>query len=82
MITSIRPLELPRLEVVTNEHKRYLVDLSALSSVYCFPKSSEEWKDVSTTANGFNLTWGTRFEIHVHQAIDAAESVEDLKRQA
>ena len=73
---------MPKLEISTNEQKSYVVDLSELSSVYCFPKTQSEWEDVSIAAQGFNLTWGTRFEVHVHQAIDSAESVADIKRQA
>ena len=82
LITAVRSLELPKLEITTNEQKLYLVDLSGFKSVYCFPQTPLEWKEVSITAHGFNLTWGTRFEIHVHQAIDAALSVEHVKRQA
>ena len=41
-----------------------------------------EWENMSITTQGFNLTWGTRFEIHVYQAIDAATSVIDIKRRA
>lgn len=73
---------MPKLAIETNERKRYLADLSDFKSVYCFPKTQTEWENVSITEQGFNLTWGTRFEVHVDQVVDSATAVEDVKLRA
>jgi hypothetical protein len=80
IMTFVKPLGIPRVEIETNEMKKYIGDLSSFKSVYCFPKNQEEWNDLSITASGFNLTWGTRFEVHVDQVIDSADTIEDVKR--
>ena len=82
VIYKVNPLATPRIEIDTNEGKRYQADLSYLKTVPCFPKNQADWENVSITAQGFNLTWGTRFEVHVDQIIDSADSVEELKLQA
>jgi hypothetical protein len=82
MIKKAKALALPKVEIETNESKRYIADLSDFKSVYCFPKNQKEWSNISITASGFNLTWGTRFEVHIDQILDSAESVTDAKLQA
>lgn len=82
VIIRVQPLARPKLLVETNEGKRYISDLSEFAPVHCFPKSQSDWENISVTAEGFNLTWGTRFEVHVDQIITSAESVEPIKRQA
>ena len=82
VIQSVTPLTLPIIEIQTNEGLSYRADLSQFAVIKCFPKSQKEWENVSITAHGFNLTWGSRFEIHVHQAIDAAETFSPIKIQA
>jgi hypothetical protein len=75
VIKKVRPLALPLVLIETNERKSYTADLSGFSSVTCFPTSQAEWEDVGITAEGFNLTWGSRFEVHVDQLIDAANEM-------
>jgi hypothetical protein len=75
-------MELPRLQITTNEGKRYTSSLSGLSFVKCFPKGQQEWESVSITAGGHSLTWACRFEVHVWQVIDAKEAVQDIKLHA
>ena len=82
VILKVHPLKMPKVVIETTERKRYIADLSDFRSVYCFPKSQVEWEDVSVTEQGFNLTWGTRFEVHVDQVVDSATSVEDVKLHA
>ncbi len=82
VIKNIKPLKMPKVEIETNEMKRYVSDLSDLIKVYCFPKTQEEWETVSIGGSGFNAIWSTRFEVHVDQIVDTAESIEELKLQA
>ena len=82
VIINVRALGLPRVVVETNESKRYVVNLSEFKSVFCFPKNQKEWENISITASGFNLTWGTRFETGVDQVLDAAESSEEIRMHA
>jgi hypothetical protein len=82
VIQSVTARKIPLIEIQTNEGNIYQSDLSEFKTIKCFPKSQKEWENVSVTAHGFNLTWGTRFEIHVHQAIDAATKVKPIKKQA
>lgn len=72
VIKSIKALELPKIEIETSDNKKFICNLSEYSKVKCFPKTQGEWEDLSVTTHGFNITWGTRFEVHVLQAIDAA----------
>ena len=82
VIQKVHPLKMPKVVIETNERKRYTADLSEFKSVYCFPKTQAEWENVSVTEQGFNLTWGTRFEVHVDQVVDSATAVEDVKLHA
>ena len=82
LIVNVKVLGMPRIAIETNAGKRFTSDLSKFKSVYCFPPSQSEWNNVSITTGGHSLTWTTRFEVHVDQVIDAAESVEDLKKRA
>ena len=82
VIHSVSALKLPVIEIETNQSKKYKCDLSSFKEVVCFPKNQKEWKDISITAQGFNIIWGCRFEIHVLQAIDCRISETDLKLHA
>ena len=82
VITAVKSLQLPKIEFETNEAKRYVSDLSEFKNVFCFPKNQKEWKDLSITASGFNVTWGTRFEVHIHQIIDCAISEQAIQLRA
>lgn len=79
VIKKVRALEIPKVEIETSESKRYVADLSDFKNVYCFPKNQQEWNELSITASGSNLTWGTRFEVHVDQIIDSAEIATKIK---
>ncbi|MGB0454207.1 MAG: hypothetical protein ACPGJV_10895 [Bacteriovoracaceae bacterium] len=82
VVHSVKALKLPRLEIETNQPKKYECDLSSFKDVACFPKDQAEWDNISITAQGFNIIWGCRFEVHVLQAIDCAVSETDLKLHA
>ena len=82
LIQSVKPLQLPQLEIEASNGKRYISDLAQFSSVECFPTSQKDWETVGVTAQGFNLTWSTRFEVHVDQTIDCATSEESIRLQA
>jgi len=82
VVRSVKALQWPKIQIETNEAKRYVADLSNFKAVYCFPQDQKAWENVSVTASGFNLTWGTRFEVHVHQVIDSATSEEPIKIRA
>ena len=82
LVSSVSPLDLPKLEVVTNEGIKYTTDLSDFKKVHCFPSSQQKWEKVSISAGGHNITWACRFEIHVHQAIDHSLKSEEIKLRA
>ncbi len=80
LIISVIAQKLPTLIIETNYGKRYVADLSAFKSVYCFPKNQKEWEDVGVSTNGYALTWGSRFEVHVDQVTAEATLVEDIHK--
>jgi len=80
VILKVSAPEYKKIIIETSEGKRYYADLSSFSSVYCFPKSLDEWKKVSPDCYGFALVWSSRFEVHMDQVIDSADTVEDVKR--
>jgi hypothetical protein len=82
LIRSVKALAIPVIEVETNEAKKYTADLSRFKQVHCFPKSQLDWEDVSVTAQGYNLTWGSRFEVSVDQVVDWSQSIETVKKHA
>lgn len=82
VILSVTPEQSPTLSIEANDGNIYKADLSRFKPVYCFPKTQEEWNDVSISAFGYNLTWGCRFEVHIQQVIEHATHVELAKKQA
>lgn len=82
VIHSVRALKIPQLEIEASDGKKYIADLSRFNSVSCFPKSQSEWENVGITTYGFNLTWASRFEVHIDQVIDTSISSEMIKLQA
>lgn len=80
VILKVSAPEYKKIVIETSEGKRYHADLSSFSTVYCFPKSEAEWKKVSPDSYGFALIWSSRFEVHVDQVIDSADTVEDVKQ--
>ena len=82
VIVEVTPHKVPKLEIETNSGKKYLVDLTSFRGVFCFPKTQAEWNRVCITTAGYGLTWPSRFEVHVDQAIDHAAGAERMKKRA
>lgn len=82
VIQSVKALTLPQVEIQATNGKVYISDLKEYSAVKCFPKSQVEWEKVGITTHGFNLTWSSRFEVHVDQLIDSAISESNIRLQA
>ncbi len=82
LVKNVTSLKYPKIEFETTEGKKYISDLSFFKKVKCFPKNQDEWNKVFATEGGYNITWSTRFEIHIFQAIEYATSEEIIKKQA
>lgn len=82
VILSVKAGQSPFLTIEASDGFIYKADMSKFKAVYCFPKTQKEWEDVSVSAFGYNLTWGSRFEVHSLQVIDQAVSKEAVKKQA
>lgn len=82
LIQSVKALTIPRVEIQATNGKVYISDLKEYSAVKCFPKNQEEWEKVGITTQGFNLTWSSRFEVHIDQLIDGAISESNIRLQA
>lgn len=72
IILNVSALDLPNLIIEASDGMKYYVDLSSMSSVYCFPKNNNDWKSVNIDSYGLALTWSTRFEVHIDQLIALA----------
>jgi hypothetical protein len=79
VIQSVKALKKPQVEITATNGKVYISDLKDYIKVKCFPTSQEEWEKVGITTYGFNLTWSSRFEVHIDQLIDAAISSENIQ---
>ncbi len=62
--------------IETADGMRYESDLSSFASVYCFPKTLNEWNAVAQDGAGLALVWASRFEVHVDQVIGLARRAE------
>jgi len=82
LIISVKPLEYCKLEFEGTDGKKYISDLTMFQKVHCFPADQAEWNKVSITEGGYNLTWSSRFEVNVFQAVDQAISSEVIRQQA
>jgi len=71
-----------QVEIETSDGMLYLADLSSFSSVYCFPKTPEQWCAVSQDSAGLALVWTSRFEVHVDQVVALATRVEHRRQTA
>jgi hypothetical protein len=71
-----------RVVIDASDGNRYHSNLTALSRVYCFPKTREDWDRVAPDGHGLALVWTTRFEVHVDQIIGLADRVEPVQRSA
>ena len=82
LILSVRPLEYCKVELEVTDGKKYISDLTIFKKVHCFPTDQDEWNKISITEGGYNITWSSRFEINVYQAVDYAISSETIRQQA
>jgi hypothetical protein len=82
LVKSVTALKYPKIEFETTDGKKYISDLSFFKKVKCFPSSQEQWDRVFTTEEGYNITWSSRFEINVFQAIDCAIDSALIKKLA
>lgn len=78
VIRKVSAQDYMKLVIETSDGRRYFSDLSSMSTVYCFPKSSDEWKSVTIDNYGLALNWSNRFEVHVDQVIGFAYKVEQV----
>jgi hypothetical protein len=81
LIISVSTPEYKKVVVETSDGMRYFADLSTMSPVYCFPKTTD-WDKVSPDSYGLALIWVTRFEVHVDQVIGLAYKTEQISRSA
>ncbi len=82
VILKVETPEYKKVTIEASDGLRYYSDLSALSQVYCFPKSKEEWAQVSVDGHGRSLIWTSRFEAHVDQIMGLAFKKEKVQRPA
>ena len=82
LIISVSTPEYKKVIVEASDGIRYYSDLSALSPVYCFPKTKGVWDKVSPDSQGLALIWTTRFEVHIDQVIGLAYKSEKIPRSA
>ncbi len=71
-----------QVEVDASDGYRYFADLSSFQKVYCFPKTAQEWAQVSPDSFGTALIWASRFEAHMDQIIALATRREALSKTA
>jgi hypothetical protein len=82
VIIKVEISEFRKVVIEASDGLRYHSDLSALSQVYCFPKSKEEWAQVSVDSYGRSLIWTSRFEAHIDQIIGLASKKEKVQQSA
>lgn len=82
LIVKIEIPEYKKIIIEASDGLRYHSDLSELSRVYCFPKSKEEWTQVSVDSYGRVLIWTSRFEVHIDQIIGLAFKKEKVQQSA
>lgn len=79
---TVQASEYGKVVVETSDHFRYYADLRDLSSVYCFPKTDEDWCKVQPDSYGLALVWTTRFEVHMDQVVGLAFKTEPVAETA
>ncbi len=79
VIRSVTTPTYMRVSIDASDGNRYDADLSSFAGVFCFPRSSEEWSQVSIDSYGLGLVWASRFEVHVDQIIGLATHVEPIR---
>ncbi len=82
VILRVETPEYGRVTIETSNGKRYSAVLTSFSKVHCFPKSEQDWEQVSLDSYGLALTWSSRFEVHVDQVIGLADRIEPALESA
>ncbi len=82
LVINIATPEYNKIIVEASNGNRYHSDLSALSSVYCYPKDKKSWDQVSPDSFGTAIIWTSRFEVHMDQIIGLAYKTEKIAQSA
>ncbi len=82
VILKVATPEYKKVVIEASNGKRYFSDLTYLSNVYCFPKTTEDWSKVTQDSGGYALVWVSRFEAHIDQIIGLATKTEDISKSA
>ena len=82
VILNVSTPQYQRVVIEASNGIRYFCDLSALSKVYCFPKTEKDWSKVSPDSYGLGLVWESRFEVHVSQIVALADKIETIQKSA
>lgn len=82
VILKVETPEYGHVVIQASDGMRYQTDLNSFSPVYCFPKTREQWDEVSQDVSGLALVWTSRFEVHVDQVIALANRVERSRQTA
>jgi hypothetical protein len=82
VIVKVSTPEYAQVVIETSDGVLYQADLSSFESVYCFPKTPEQWSAVSQDDAGLALVWTSRFEVHVDQVMALATRVEHRRQTA
>ncbi|MEK7790765.1 MAG: hypothetical protein AAB309_03980 [Deltaproteobacteria bacterium] len=80
VILNVSVPKLGMIIIEASDGNRYYSDLDSLKTVYCYPKTNEEWKKVNIDSYGLGLVWSSRFEVHVDQIVALATKVESIKK--
>ena len=82
VIIKIETSDYKKVVIEASDGFRYYSDLSALSMVYCFPKTKEKWSQVTIDSYGRALIWTSRFEAHIDQIMGLAFKKEKIQQSA
>ena len=82
VILKVETPEYGHVVIETSDGVRYHADLKAFAFVYCYPKTREQWNEVSQDACGLALVWTSRFEVHVDQVVALANWIERNRESA
>ena len=82
LIARVETPSYGRIVIEASDGRRYHADLSSFSSVVCYPKTPEAWREVGIDAYGLGLVWTSRFEVHADQIIGLADRVDPARESA
>ena len=82
VILAVATPQYRHVVVDSSDGNRYHTDLASFESVYCFPKTEQQWQQVSMDSYGLALVWSSRFEVHLDQVIALAHKTEMIRRSA